>query len=147
MNAGPWVGWALAIAAIAIGYAVYGWQGAVLGLTVAVFWLLLQFSRAVRVLKMAGQAPVGHVDSAVMLHSRLKPGMTMMQIIVLTRSLGERIGDRPEVWRWSDGGAAVVVTMGSVGIAQWRLERLSDAPEGGEASPAVPETKYPAEAG
>lgn len=147
MNFGPWVGWGLAVAAIAVGFAAYGWQGAVLGLTVAVFWLLLQFSRAVRVLRMAGQAPVGHVDSAVMLHARLRPGMTMMQLIVLTRSLGERIGDQPEVWRWSDGAASVVVTMGPVGIAQWRLDRMPDPTIDPATRCGDSETKNPAEAG
>ncbi len=65
----------------------------VLGVTVLVFWLLLQFSRSLRVLKNAAGAPVGHVDSAVMLHSKLKTGMTLMQVLALTRSLGTRLSE------------------------------------------------------
>jgi hypothetical protein len=45
------VGWALAVAAVAAGYVGYGWPGVVLAVTVVVFWLLLQFSRALRVMR------------------------------------------------------------------------------------------------
>jgi len=48
-----WVGWGLAVAALAVGYASYGWPGVVLALGVVVFWLLLQFSRALRALRLA----------------------------------------------------------------------------------------------
>ena len=87
----PIVGWGLAAAGIAAGYVGWGWPGALLGITVMVFWLLLQFSRSLRVLKLAGQAPVGHVDSAVMLQRKLKDGMSLMQVLVLTRSLGTKL--------------------------------------------------------
>ena len=63
------------LAALAAGYVGYGWPGVVLALTVVVFWLLLQFSRALRTLRNAASGPVGQVASAVMLHSRLKAGM------------------------------------------------------------------------
>ena len=46
-----WVGWGLAAAAVAVGYAGYGWPGVVLALGVVVFWLLLQFNRALRALR------------------------------------------------------------------------------------------------
>ena len=67
MLTNPDVGWALAALAIAIGYGQWGWSGVVLAFTMIVFWLLLQFSRALRVLRNAGQAPVGQVPNAVML--------------------------------------------------------------------------------
>jgi len=116
VNVAPWFGWVLAAVAIALGYARFGWQGAVLGITVVVFWLLLQFSRAMRVMRQAGQSPVGHVDSAVMLSARLKPGLRLIDILALTRSLGERVamdeGADLERWRWTDsGGVRVVVTL------------------------------------
>ncbi|HYN58253.1 MAG TPA: hypothetical protein VET87_01700, partial [Rubrivivax sp.] len=57
----PIVGWGLAAAAIAAGYVGWGWPGVVLGITLVVFWLLLQFSRSLRVLKNAAGSPVGHV--------------------------------------------------------------------------------------
>lgn len=123
---GAWLGWALALAAVVVGGLQYGWQGLVLALSVIVFWLLLQFSRALRALRLAGQRPVGHVDSAVMLHAQLRRGMTLMQLIQRTRSLGERIGDGsdPERWRWADdGGAAVLAELRDGKLAQWTLER------------------------
>jgi hypothetical protein len=120
----PIVGWALAAAAIAVGYVGWGWPGVVLGVTVVVFWLLLQFSRALRVLKNAGGAPVGHVASAVMLHSQLKSGMTLMQVITLTRSLGTKLGDAPERWGWADaGGARVEVQLEGGKLVSWQLLR------------------------
>lgn len=115
MNGAAWLGWALAAIAIALGYARFGWQGAVLGITIVVFWLLLQFSRAMRVMRIAGQSPVGQVDNAVMLNARLKPGLRLIDILKLTRSLGERVamdeGADTEQWRWADsGGAQLIVT-------------------------------------
>ena len=41
-----WLGWGLAVAAVAAGYVGYGWKGVVLAVTVAFFWLLLQFSQS-----------------------------------------------------------------------------------------------------
>jgi hypothetical protein len=58
---GRW-GWLLATAAVAVGAWQWGWRGALLGLTVVVFWLLLQFSRSLRVLREAGAAPKGSVE-------------------------------------------------------------------------------------
>ena len=120
----PWVGWGLAVLGIAAGYVGWGWPGVVLGITVLVFWLLLQFSRSLRVLKRAAGSPVGHVDSAVMLHSKLKPGMTLMQVLVLTRSLGTRLSETPERWGWADpGGARVDLEFDRGKLQSWDLVR------------------------
>ncbi len=100
----PLFGWALAVIAVAVGYVSWGWQGVVLAVSVVVFWLLLQFSRALRVMRQAAERPVGHVDNAVMLQARLKPGLLMMDILKLTRSLGQKVVDEPETWVWTDGG-------------------------------------------
>ena len=127
-----WIGWVLALAVLALGFVQYGWRGALLGLTVVVFWLLLQFNRAVRVMRNAGQAPVGYVESAVMLNAKLKPGMRMLDIVTLTRSLGQRLegaGDAPgaERWRWRDaGGASVEVEMQRGRCRRWTLAREGD---------------------
>ena len=120
----PIVGWGLAVTGIAAGYVGWGWPGAVLGITVMVIWLLLQFSRSLRVLKLAGQAPVGHIDSAVMLQSKLKEGMTLMQVLVLTRSLGTKLGESPEAWGWADaGGASLRLEFDSGKLRRWALQR------------------------
>ena len=98
----PVIGWALAALAIAIGYVQWGWSGVVLAFTMIVFWLLLQFSRALRVLRNAGQAPMGQVPNAVMLHAKLQRGQRLPQILVLTKCLGSKIADDPETFEWRD---------------------------------------------
>ena len=123
MNAAT-IGWALAVAAIAVGYVGYGWRGVVLAVTVVVFWLLLQFSRALRVMRLAAQAPVGQVPSAVMLHAKLQPGMPLMAVIKLTRSLGRKVRDEPETFAWRDeSGAEVEIEFAGGRCQVWRLTR------------------------
>jgi hypothetical protein len=123
MNAAT-IGWALAVAAVAVGYAGYGWRGVLLAITVVVFWLLLQFSRALRVMRLAAQAPVGQVPSAVMLHAKLQPGMPLMAIIKLTRSLGRKVRDEPETFAWRDeSGAEVEIEFAGGRCQVWRLTR------------------------
>ena len=122
----PIYGWALAVLALAVGYASWGWRGVGLGLTVVVFWLLLQWSRAMRVLRLAASRPKGHVDSAVMLQAKLARGLTLMQVLPLTRSLGEVLPstDGAEVFRWTDeSGAAVTATLRDGRLAEWQLSR------------------------
>ena len=127
----PIVGWGLATLGIAAGYVGWGWPGVVLGITVLVFWLLLQFSRSLRVLKQAAGAPVGHVGSAVMLQSKLKAGMTLSQVLPLTRSLGTKLGDAPERWGWVDpGGARISLAFEAGKLQSWAVSRDATAPEG-----------------
>ena len=122
------IGWLLAAAALAIGYLQWGWPGVVLAVTMIVFWLLLQFSRALRVLRRAGQAPVGHIDNAVMLHSKLQRGQRLPQILALTRSLGVKRDGGPEVFEWRDGGGdAVRVELVGGKLARWELQRADAA--------------------
>ena len=121
------IGWGLALVAVVGGWLTYGWRGVVLAVTITVFWLLLQFTRALRAMRQAGQAPVGHVGSAVMLNARLKPGLTLLQVIQMTRSLGERAspeGEEPERWRWTDGGGSTVTLELRRGrLTAWQLVR------------------------
>jgi uncharacterized protein (DUF58 family) len=120
----PWVGAVLATLAVASGWTFYRWQGVALAFTIIVFWLLLQFNRAVRVMRSAQAAPVGHVPSAVMMNAKLHEGMTMMQVVALTRSLGARQGEADDVWRWSDGdGNHVTLHFGRGKLQRWQLER------------------------
>ena len=123
MNAAT-IGWALAVAAVAVGYVGYGWRGVLLAVTVIVFWLLLQFSRALRVMRLAAQAPVGQVPSAVMLHAKLQPGMPLMDVVKLTRSLGRKVRDEPETFAWRDeSGAEVEIEFDGGRCMVWRLTR------------------------
>jgi hypothetical protein len=119
-----WLGWALAVAAVAAGYVAYGWKGVALAVTLVVFWLLLQFSRAVRTMRQAAGRPVGTIDNAVMFNARLKPGLRLLDILPMTGSLGEKLADDPETFRWQDaGGDAVRVELRGGCVSAWQLER------------------------
>ena len=94
-----------AAAAIVFAWHRFGWQGVLVVITALVMWLLLHFNRMMQVLKRAADQPVGYVDSAVMLNAKLKPGVTLLHVTAMTRSLGalQTIKDeQPEVYRWSD---------------------------------------------
>jgi hypothetical protein len=118
------LGWALAGLAFVVGYIGWGWRGLVLALTVVVFWMLLQFSRTLRLLRAAADAPVGHVASAVMLHSKLRPGMRLADVIRLTGCLGLKHRDEPETFRWRDRSEAVVEIEFVQGrCTRWQLVR------------------------
>jgi hypothetical protein len=125
-----WIGSALALAALFSGGLLYGWKGVILALTVVIFWLLLQFSRLMRVMKAAGESPLGHVESAVMLNAKLRPGLKLVEVIPLTRSLGEKIASAPETYRWTDaGGVRIEVEFEAASVKSWRLIRPGeDAP-------------------
>jgi phosphatidylglycerophosphate synthase len=126
----PIVGWGLAFVALVAGWYSYGWQGVVLVVTAIVFWLLIQFSRALRVMKNAATSPKGEVGSAVMLNAKLKAGMTLMQVIGITRSLGEQVSQSPETWAWHDAGHSRVTLVFQGGrLQQWQLIRPEAAPE------------------
>jgi hypothetical protein len=132
----PIVGWALAALAIAIGYAQWGWQGVVLAITMIVFWLLLQFSRALRVLRNAGAAPVGLVPNAVMLHAKLQRGQRLPQILGFTRCLGTKIADDPETFEWRDAsGDAVRIELRNGKLEHWTLQRAAPEASAGGAAP------------
>lgn len=128
----PLLGWALAALAVAAGWQFFGWQGLLVGITLVVFWLVLQFNRAVRVMKNAAASPIGHVDSAVMLNAKLRAGMQMLQVVTLTRSLGQRIDEGAaagaEVFAWTDAGDAQVrVTFHGGRCQSWALQRPESA--------------------
>ena len=110
MRSRPWLTallWVVGAIFVALGYRAWGWGGVALAVGVAVFWLLLHFTRTMQVLNRAAQRPIGHVDSAVMLNSRLRPGLRLLHVIALTRSLGALQSPKdqqPEHYRWSDAG-------------------------------------------
>ncbi len=120
------LGWGLALAAVVAGYLSYGWPGVALAFSVIAFWLLLQFSRALRVLRTAAGRPVGGTDSAVMLHARLHADMRLPQILALTRSLGRKLADEPETYTWRDaGGDEVRVELEGGRLRRWSLARAT----------------------
>lgn len=124
------LGWGLALGALVAGYVAYGWQGVALAITVIVFWLGLQFSRSLRVLRDAAGRPVGHVENALMLHAKLNAGMRLPQILKITRSLGSKLADEPdESFAWTDpAGDSVRLHFKGGALARWTLHRAGGAP-------------------
>ena len=130
------IGWLLVAVAFAAGGWASGWQGLVMAFSVTVFWLLLQFGRALRVMKNATDKPVGHVANAVMFQTKLLRHMTMLQVVGLTKSLGQKAGapassdhtdTGSDVWRWSDdAGDSVVLTFSKGKLTMWELQRAQD---------------------
>jgi hypothetical protein len=117
-------GWGLALLAVAGGAWQGGWRGALMGLSVVAFWLLLQFSRSLRVLQRASAAPVGSVPNAVMFQARLQAGMTLLQVLPLAGSLGRKLSDAPETFAWQDAaGDAVHVRLQQGRVQSWQLQR------------------------
>ena len=123
----PLVGWLLAAVLVGVSWRAYGWPGVAMAAGVIFFWLLLQFNRALRVMKNAAAAPLGQVPSAVMFQAALRPRMTMLQIVSMTGSLGRRIDPDDDTWDWSDAAGSTVHLHFERGrLERWRLER---APE------------------
>ncbi|HEU4460501.1 MAG TPA: hypothetical protein VFR90_15375 [Methylibium sp.] len=131
----PAIGWALAALALVAGYAGWGARGLVLAVTVIVFWLLLQFNRALRTTRRAAQAPMGSVASAVMLHAKLKPGLRLADVLPLAGSLGEPLAGAgaadEERYRWADaGGREVQVVLRRGRVVSWTLDGQPAGPAG-----------------
>jgi hypothetical protein len=124
MNAA--IGWSLAVVATALASMLYGWRGALLALSVVVFWLLLQFARAARALRIASAGPIGRVPSAVQLHARLHDGMRLTEILSLTRSLGRKVdvSEGKDAFEWQDeAGHRVIVTLAKGRLSMRQLQR------------------------
>ncbi len=132
----PVLGWALAVVAVAAGYIGYGWPGVLLAVSVVVFWLLLQFSRAMRLMRMAAQQPIGSVKSALMLHTRMQSGLRLADVMKMTGSFGAVVkpnaagGAAPdtETYTWADdGGDTLQVTLRAGKVSSWLLQRAEAA--------------------
>jgi hypothetical protein len=105
----------------------WGWGGIALVLGGIVMWMLLHFTRMTQILKRASGRPIGYVGSAVMLNAKLRPGLTLLHVVGLTRSLGEQLSPKdaqPEVFRWTDESASHVTCQFADGrLTTWTLER------------------------
>lgn len=108
----------------------WGWGGVALVSGGIVLFLLLHFNRTMQVLKRASDRPIGYVPSAVMLNAKLKPGMTLLHVVAMTRSLGELRSPQdtqPEVFRWTDTGDSHVDATFSEGkLVEWKLTRPAE---------------------
>ena len=108
-------------------YNAWGWQGP---LTVAgglVMWALLHYTRLMNVMQKANKSPIGYVGSAVMLNAKLRPGVNLLHVVAMTRSLGELLtpeGTDPERFRWTDGSKSFVeVELRNGRVVKWELTR------------------------
>ena len=114
----------------------YGWQGMALVIGGIVMWMLLHFTRMMKVLQRASQRPVGYCDSAVMLNAKLRPGVNLLHVLALTRAVGEQVSPKeqqPEIYRWTDSTASSVTCEFARGrLVKWELLRPAAAQEQGE---------------
>jgi hypothetical protein len=111
----------------AAAYQIYAWPGVAVVVTGLVMWLLLHFTRTIQVLQRAARRPVGYVDSAVMLNAKLQTGKSLLHVLAMTRTLGERVsgaGVQPECFRWTDAGQSHVTAEFAGGkLRAWTLHR------------------------
>ena len=127
------------VAGVVLGYRAYGWAGIAAVATMLVFWVLLNFNRMMQVLKRAANRPVGYTESAVMLNAKLKPGMNLLHVVAMTKSLGQLTsdkGEQPEVYVWKDGSEShVTATFATGKLLHFELYRPQQDDEPPATSP------------
>jgi hypothetical protein len=130
----------LGVVLIGVAWRSYGWAGVALVAGAIVMWLLLHFNRLMQTLRRAANRPIGYVDSAVMLNAKLRPGVNLLHVVAMTRSLGELLSPKdqqPEIFRWTDTTDSHVTCEFQDGrLMKWEMVR----PAG---SPAAEETPAP----
>ena len=123
----------LGVVVVAVAYRGYGWPGVALAVGGIVMWMLLHFTRVMKVLQGASNRPIGYCDSAVMLNAKLRPGVNLLHVMALTKALGELVSPKdqqPEVYRWTDGTASHVTCEFQNGkLVKWELFRPQAASE------------------
>ena len=116
---------ALALAALA--YRSFGWAGVALVVTGIVMWTLLHVTRLMKVLQRASNRPVGYCDSAVMLNAKLRPRVSLLHVLAMTKALGELQTEKdqqPEIYRWTDSTESHVTCEFMDGkLVKWTLYR------------------------
>jgi hypothetical protein len=116
---------ALALAGLA--YRSFGWPGVALVVTGMVMWTLLHVTRLMKVLQRASSRPVGYCDSAVMLNAKLRPRVSLLHVLAMTKALGELQTEKdvqPEIYRWTDSTASHVTCEFMDGkLVKWTLYR------------------------
>ncbi|PKO66835.1 MAG: glycerate kinase [Betaproteobacteria bacterium HGW-Betaproteobacteria-16] len=132
--------------AVAIAYAAwqsYGAKGLLLALLMISFWVLLHFTKLMRLLRAAAKRPMGHVRNAKVLHGSLKKGMPLVEVVRRTQSLGLRHSDPehdPEVLEWGDeNGDAVICTFLRGRLQTFELRLAEPARAGSSTVAAEPE--------
>lgn len=131
-----------AVVLVAAAYRGYGWAGVAVAAGGLVMWLLLHFTRMMQVLKRAANRPIGYVGSAVMLNAKLRPGMTLLHVVAMTKALGvlqSPESSQPEQYRWTDGTQSHVSCEFLHGkLQKWELVRPVQADAPASDSPVSP---------
>jgi hypothetical protein len=129
------------IIVVVAAYRAYGWGGVAITVGALLMWLLLHFNRLMQVLKRATNRPIGWCDSAVMLNAKLKPGVTLLHVVAMTRALGELISLKdiqPELFRWTDGTQSSVSCEFLQGkLVKWELNRPLQPDHDAASTPAL----------
>lgn len=130
---------ALALALCFAAWRSYGWQGLMLAALMISFWVLLHFTKLMRLLRAAAARPMGDVADVRRLQSRLSLGMPMHNVVRHAGCLGVRLPDGPDgsehfAWEDPEGRALHLQFMGG------RLTAIThqDATTPPEAPPAAP---------
>jgi hypothetical protein len=126
------------VALVVLAYRGFGWPGVAAAVGGLLMWVLLHFTRMMQVLRRAADQPIGYVASAVMLNAKLKPGLTLLHVVAMTRSLGllrSPKDEQPEIFVWTDtGGSSVSCTFVGGKVSHYELFR----PAQPEAEPTAP---------
>jgi len=121
------------VAMVVLAYRSYGWPGVALVAGGVVMWMLLHFTRMMRVLQRAANHPIGWCASAVMLNAQLKPGVNLLHVTAMTRAMGEALSEKdaqPEIFRWTDNGGSHVTCEFQAGkLVKWTLYRPPEPPQ------------------
>jgi hypothetical protein len=130
----------LGVVVVAAAYQGFGWAGVAFAASGIVMWMLLHFTRMMKVMERAANRPIGYCDSAVMLNAKLRPGVNLLHVVAMTRALGElmsRKDEQPEVYRWADaGGSRVTCEFANGKLVKWELFRPQNPSDG--VPPAAP---------
>ena len=121
----PWLFPTLVLALCYAAWRSYGWQGLVLAMLMSSFWVLLHFTKLMRLLRAAAARPKGAVADIPALQRHLRTGMPLHDVVRRTACLGERPADATadEVFDWHDEQGRVLRLHFQAGRLQ-RFERL-----------------------
>ncbi|WP_395055039.1 glycerate kinase [Polaromonas sp.] len=115
------------VAVVVLAYRGFGWPGVAAAVGGLLMWVLLHFTRMMQVLRRASDQPIGYVASAVMLNAKLRPGLTLMHVVAMTRSLGalrSAKDTQPEIFVWTDtAGSSVTCTFVGGKLSHYELFR------------------------
>jgi hypothetical protein len=132
----------LALTVLVLAYHYYSWMGVAAAGGLLVMWAMLHFTRLMHILRRAAQRPIGYVDSAVMLNAKLRPGMSLLHVVAMTRALGALQSAKdaqPEVYRWTDASQSHVTCEFTGGkLKTWALQRPLPADQAPDALAAAP---------